>query len=157
MGHFRKKRKTEKMKQTSLLIGLTILFLTACGQGKINTPINAMDKFEKFKTKEKFVQDNSILYPGIADPAMRPILTVKINLVADDFKALAEKGKATDKEYQAKIKIGLQRFNDVYIKLDTEDRERVCLYFEELMDIVGLESSNGQLNEFVYGFDPTRK
>ncbi len=27
---------------------------------------------------------------------MRPVLTAKINLVADDFKALAETGKATD-------------------------------------------------------------
>ena len=145
------------MKRANLLIGLTIFVMTACGQGKIKTPIDAMDKFEKFKTKEKFLQDNSIFYPGIADPAMRPILSAKINLAADDFKALAETGKATDKEYQEKIKIGLQRFYDVYINLDTEDRERVCLYFEEIMDIVGLESSNGQLNKFVYGFDPTKK
>lgn len=145
------------MKRTNLLIGLTILLLTACGQGKIKTPINAMDKFEKFKTKEKFIQDNSILYPGIADPTMRPTLSTKINLAADDFKTLAESGKATDKEYQEKIKVGLLRFSDVYENLDTEDRERICSYFEELMDIVGLESSNGQLNEFVYGFDPTQK
>ena len=145
------------MKLTNLFLGLTILLLTACGQGKIMTPINAMDKFEQFKAKEKFVQDNSIFYPGIADENLKPILTEKINQSADDFKALAEKGQSTDKEYQEKIKVGLLRFSDVYENLDTEDRERVCHYFEELMDIVGLESSNGQLNEFVYGFDPTRK
>jgi hypothetical protein len=40
--------------------------------------------------------------------------------------------------------------------LDTEDKERVCTYFEELMDIVELDSSNGQLNEFLYGFDPNQ-
>ena len=145
------------MKRTSILIGLTILLLTACGQVKTKTPINSMDKFEEFKSKEKFVEDTTIFYPGIADPSMRPILTAKINLVADDFKALAQTGNATDMEYQEKIKIGLQRFYDVYINLDTEDRERVCHYFEELMDIVGLESSNGLLNEFNYGFDPTKK
>ena len=55
---------------------------------------------------------------------------------------------------QEKIKIGLSRFAEVYMELDTEDRERVCTYFEELMDIVGLESSSGQLNKFMYGFDP---
>jgi hypothetical protein len=59
--------------------------------------------------------------------------------------------------YQDKIKIGLKRFGDIYINLDTEDRERVCHYFEELMDIVGLESSDGHLNNFMYGFDPTTK
>ena len=45
---------------------------------------------------------------------------------------------ATAKDYQKKIEIGLKRFSDIYYNLDTEDRERVCLYFEELMDIVGL-------------------
>jgi hypothetical protein len=37
---------------------------------------------------------------------------------------------------------------------DSEDRERILLYFQEIMDIVELQSSNGQLNDFYYGFDP---
>ena len=78
-------------------------------------------------------------------------------MAADDFRKIAESGKTTDKNYQDKIKIGLERFNDVYLILDTEDRERVCHYFEELMDIVGLQSSDGLLNNFMYGFDPTTK
>jgi len=133
------------------------LFLTYCGQGKIITQINPMDKFEKFKNKEKFIKDSTISYPGIADPALRPMLTKKINLLADDFKKIAESGNATDKDYHDKIEIGLKRFSDVYFNLDTEDRERVCHYFEEIMDIVGLESSGGHLNMFMYGFDPTQK
>ena len=43
------------------------------------------------------------------------------------------------------------------MELDTEDREKICNYIEELMDIVHLESSNGQLNKFMYGFDPKSK
>ena len=146
------------MKQLiKLFLGLTIPFFTICGQGQIKTSSDAMNKFEEFIKKEKFVEDNSIFYPGIADPALRPILTEKINLAAEDFKKLAENGAATDKEYQDKIKIGLQRFSDNSISLDTEDMERVCSYFEELMDIVDLESSDGLLNNFMYGFDPTEK
>jgi hypothetical protein len=116
-----------------------------------------MSEFEDFKKKEKFVKENKPFYPGIADAEMRPILTEKINLAADDFKNLVKKENATDQEYQDKIKIGLERFSDDYINLDTEDRERVCLYLEELMDIVGLESSGGHLNDFMYGFDLTAK
>ena len=116
-----------------------------------------MDKFEEFKNKEKFTLDTTIHYPGIADPALRPTLTEKINLAADDFQKMVKSGNATDKNYQDKIEIGLKRFSDIYINLDTEDRERVCNYFEELMDIVGLESSGGHLNDFMYGFDPTKK
>ena len=133
-----------------------ILSLVSCGQKQIKTPINSMDLIEAFKKKEKFVQDTAIFYPGISDSTLRPILTEKINLAADDFKKIAVSGKASDKVYQDKIQEGLDRFSDVYSDLDTEDRERVCHYFEELMDIVGLESSGGHLNEFMYGFNPSK-
>jgi len=146
------------MKQlTNIIIGLTFLLFTACGQGQIKTPENAMTKFEEFKNKEKFLKDDKIFYPGISDPNLKPVLTEKINLAADDFKKLADKGIVADNEYQNAIKIGLDRFTDLSLQLDTEDRERVCSYFEELMDIVGLESSGGHLNNFMYGFDPTQK
>jgi hypothetical protein len=141
----------------NIFSGLTLLLFIACGQGQIKTPENAMTKFEEFKSKEKFVQDNKLFYPGIGDSTLKPMLTEKINLAADDFKILADNGTATDTDYQIAIKKGLDRFADIYIKLDTEDRERVCHYFEELMDIVGLESSGGHLNDFMYGFDPTQK
>ncbi len=137
-----------------ILIGLT---LTACGQSQMKTPINAMEQFDQFKTKNKFVEDMSTFYPGIADPELKPILTEKINLAADDFKAVAQSNDPTAEKYQEKIGVGLNRFSELYIQLDTEDRERICSYFEELMDIVGLESSAGQLNNFMYGFDPNTK
>lgn len=137
-------------------IKILILFFTlsACGQKatEMKTPEDANEKFTEFIAKKKFFPEN--LYPGIRDEKMRPIYTEKINQVASDFKNVAESENPTDKKYQDKIKIGLSRFEDVYLKLETEDRERVCTYIEELMDIVGLESSNGQLNKFMYGFDP---
>ena len=85
-----------------------------------------MDKFEGIKGKEKFIEDSELFYPGIGDPALKPILTQKINMAADDFKEVAQSENPTDRKYQEKIGIGLQRFSDVYIDLDTEDRERVC-------------------------------
>ncbi len=139
---------------TIILFGLTLFLFTSCGQGQIKTPENALAKFEEFKSKEKFLQDDKLFYPGISDTKLKPILTEKINLAADDFKKLSEKRTATDKEYQDAIKNGLDRFAEIYLQIDTEDRERVCSYFEELMDIVRLESSDGHLNNFMYGFDP---
>jgi hypothetical protein len=137
-------------------IFLLLLTLSACGQNttEMKTPQNTEDKFAKFIAKKKFVEEN--YYPGIADEKMRPLFTEKINQVANDFKIVSESEKPTDLKYQDKIKIGLLRFSDVYMDLDTEDRERVCSYFEELMDIVELESSDGQLNKFMYGFDPNK-
>ncbi len=137
----------------NFIIGLTLFLFTSCGQGQTKTPERTMTKFEAFINKEKFLQDDTQFYPGLSDPSLRPVLTEKINLVADDFKKLAEKGAATDEAYQNAIQIGLDRFADLYLQLDTEDRERVCSYMEELMDIVGLESSGGHLNNFMFGFD----
>jgi hypothetical protein len=129
---------------------LLLLLFSSCGQGQIKTPVDAMNKFENFKNKEKFIADKTILYPGIGDEKLKPILTEKINLASDDFKKIAESNHATDEDYQNAIKKGLQRFSEIYLDIDTENRERICGYFEELMDIVGLESSDGQLNDFMY-------
>ncbi len=116
-----------------------------------------MDNFDKFKSKEKFVRDTESHYAGVKDTTMRRILSEKINLAVDDFKEIVKLGNATDKDFQDKIKVGLERFRDIKLDLDTEDREKICLYFEDLMDIVGLQSSGGHLNMFMYGFDPTFK
>lgn len=136
-------------------IKILVLFLTLSAYGQnvteMKAPENTIEKFAEFIAKKKFVAEN--YYPGIADEKMRPILTAKINQIASDFISVVESKNPTDKKYQEKIGIGLSQFKDVYLELDTEDRERVCSYIEELMDIVGLESSDGQLNKFMYGFD----
>ena len=130
------------------------LFISTSGQAQIKTPENTMDQFVRFKKKEKFLPEQS--YPGIADSTIKSILTENVNKAANDFLTLAKTERATEKDYQDKTRVALNRFAGIYIKIDTEDRERICLYFEELMDIVGIESSGGALNIFMYGFDPTK-
>ena len=146
------------MKLTVIIICLTGLFtFVACGQNRIKPSTIPMDKFKQFKARQKFTPDSSGLYTGLGDKSLLPILNEKMNLLADDFAGLANKQTATPKDYQQRIKIGLNRFSSVYNRLGTEDRERLCNYVEELMDIVGLDSSDGLLNNFMYGFDPTSK
>ena len=108
-------------------------------------------KFEAFKEKEKFLEDLNLFYPGLANKKMRVMLSEKINQLADDFRGVAEKKEATDDKYRDQIKRGLGRFSTIYDGLDSEELERICHYVEELMDIVGLESSEGLLNKFRYG------
>ncbi len=139
------------------LATILLRFSNACGQAQIKTPTTAMNKLEEFKAKAKFTEDNTIPYPGLSDKNLLPTVNEKINLIAEDFKTVAAKETATEKDYQDKIEIGLRRFSDVYLQLDTGDRERICTYVEELMDIVGLKSSDGYLNNFMYDFDPMKK
>ena len=110
---------------------------------------NIMDKFDAFIQKEKFVEDMTLFYPGISNPASRPLLTIKINQAAEDFKNVSLSANPNKQAYLEKIKIGLHRFKDTDVMYDTEDKERVCHYFEELMDIVGLDSSKGILNDSI--------
>ena len=130
---------------------MLILALTGCASKPMKTDPNMISKLEAFKKKEKFYEDHGTFYPGIANSSLRPLYTQRINQAADDFKEVVLSGNATDAKYRQKIKIGLARFEDL---IDSEDQDRVCHYFEELMDIVGLESSGGLLNEFRYGFNP---
>ena len=39
--------------------------------------------------------------------------------------------------------------------LASEDKDRALEYVEQVMDAVGLDSSDGLLNRWRYGFDPT--
>lgn len=121
----------------------------------MTTPDNASVKFVDFKEKKKFVEEPyPNFYPGIMDESLRSLYTGKIDQVADDFQEVANGPDPTEEKYHAAIDKGLVRFNDVYLNLDTEDSDRVCMYFEELMDIVGLENSGGRLNKWRYWFDP---
>ncbi|HNR56154.1 MAG TPA: DUF4844 domain-containing protein [Flavobacteriales bacterium] len=112
--------------------------------------------FDEFRRKDKFLPEpypNG--YPGISEERLKPILTERINQAADYFQEIASGPYPSDDKYLEALDRGLESFTEVYLELDTEDRERICTYFEELMDIVGLESSEGRLNNFMYGFDPS--
>jgi hypothetical protein len=39
---------------------------------------------------------------------------------------------------------------------DSRDCDRLLHYMEQIMDIIGIESSDGLLNEWRYGFDPSK-
>ena len=118
-------------------IKILVLFLTlsTCGQNatEMKTPENANEKFAEFIAKKKFYAENHS--PDISDEKLRPILTEKINEVAIDFKQIAESENPTDKKYQEAIRIGLLKFQEIELGYDSEDRERILLYFQEIMDI----------------------
>ncbi|QJX47612.1 DUF4844 domain-containing protein [Hymenobacter taeanensis] len=130
---------------------ISIMMLVSC-----ETQTNGQDrsatitKLEAFRKKKKFVDDT---HPRLSHATLRPALNRKLNRVANDFERLVQQPTVTPQEYQAAIATGLRQFDDLYLDLDTEDREWICLYFEELMDIVGLESSGGHLNKFMYGLN----
>ncbi len=143
----------------SIQILVWILLLTSCDtlfDKKIEATNQMVTELEHFKVKPKFEEDSvNLVYPGLSKENLKPTVTALINKAADDFIEVAQSKDASENKYQDKIEKGLSRFTPLYLELDTEDRERVCHYYEELMDIVGLESSGGHLNNWMYDFDPT--
>lgn len=137
---------------SSILILISILGVQCQSERKMTTPENAEEQFQIFLNKEKFVKEDN--WPGISDQTLKPILSEKINEVALEFQKLALSKNPTYEGYQKAIKEGLKKFPENDLGYDSEDRERILLYFQEIMDIVKLESSDGQLNDFYYGFNP---
>lgn len=134
-----------------LYLVLLLIGIIGCAPKKMEKSNTMIESLKTFISKEKFVSGNS--FPGLSHPELKSCLSDKINRAAEDFISVAS-ANPTDELYQNKIRIGLNRFSPEYLNLDTEDRERICRYFEEMMDIIGLESSDGHLNDFMYSFNP---
>jgi hypothetical protein len=109
-------------------------------------PATAVQQLHAFKSGLKFYPTE--MYTGAWPEEVRPVLESILNKSADDFLAIAQ-ANPTQEQYLQALAAGLAQIDSD--ELDTEDRERVAGQYERLLDIVGVESSEGQLNRFVYG------
>ncbi len=97
---------------------------------------------------DKFAQ--TLDYPGIGNEELRKPMNEILNILAGTFQKIAHQ-QPDEKLYQTTIKQMLDNLDTVY--LDSEDQDQFCASIETLMDIVGLESSGGILNQWRYGFN----
>ena len=98
---------------------------------------------------ERKFQEDLPFYPGAIDEPSRLRLQAGIDDLATRLLPLAD--RPLDK---AAV---LDEFRQTMGEIDrgeSEDVERCAGYMEALMDIFGIESSDGLLNDWVYGFDP---
>jgi hypothetical protein len=96
-----------------------------------------------------FVPETALLYSGAPSESVRAECEARVNDLID--RLLGELGPEPRKEVAlAEFRNALSHFETS----DSEERERVCSYIEQIMDILGIESSDGLLNTWRYGFDP---
>lgn len=112
----------------------------------------AIENLQRLRSISKFEADESRFYPGLENKSIKEKITDLVNRGIDEFISVAQ-NNGSEKDFQQVISKGLSYFETLDYSLDTEDRERVCGYFEEMMDAIGLESSGGALNRWMYGFD----
>lgn len=110
-------------------------------------PADATTRLDSLLAAPKFAPDG-MLYTGVADLGSRRAAESIVNDAIAEVRELLR--APTDNAVVLKVfQAALQRL----VLSDTEDRERAAHHFEEIMDCIDLESSQGLLNEFVYGFD----
>ncbi|MDC4602122.1 Uncharacterised protein [Acinetobacter baumannii] len=145
------------MKKLLVLVMAVLSSQAGCAQQTENkTEMNiqnsnsiVIQQLEKFKTQDHFAGDGQ-LYTGVQEPALAISLNRKVADTAQAFIALyQQKNEPTKAELLQVLANGISQIDPD--KLDTEDREQVATTFESFLDIVGLESSEGILNKWVYG------
>ncbi len=113
---------------------------------------DAIHQLQTLAKKDNFAP-NGALYTGVRDPSLRANLNSRFGLSITQF-ITAVKRKATKSEYLALLASEIRKFKRA--ELETEDAEQVGTNFEHIMDCIGLDSSEGILNNWMYGFDPTK-
>jgi hypothetical protein len=119
----------------------------------MNVNPNAVSLLNDFIQQDKFVGDPDGQFNGLGDPELKPLFNALINQVAADFITTVN-NEPTEAKFHNNIATGTARFDAEIGYIDTEDQEMVCSYFEAIMDCVNLESSNGLLTTWLYGFNP---
>jgi len=106
-------------------------------------------RLSDLRQSEKFAEDLAGLYPGAATPELGKEFEERANLLISQVSELAS--NSTKDDVFTLFSATLRKFDHA----DTEDRERICGVCEDIMDAVGIDSSEGLLNKWLYGFDPT--
>ena len=104
---------------------------------------------ETFVAKKKFSAEK--LYSGVRGEPERLRFEGAINDLAGRLSPLV-----TNPKPKKDLLNEFKAFLPLIETADTEDRERALTYLEELMDIFGVESSDGLLNQSLYGFNPVQ-
>ncbi|MBN2435515.1 MAG: DUF4844 domain-containing protein [Spirochaetes bacterium] len=136
------------MKAKSVFILFSVFLFAACFRREqvLEIDVNTVKDLKAFRNTEKFNPDNDTLYPGAPSEIIRFKLESKVNITVDRIIIGLEKNP-TKSFVLNELKLLLSGFSEY----DSEERDQVCFYCEYIMDILGIESSDGILNRWRYG------
>lgn len=120
----------------------------------LNIKSDAIIKLKELLQKEKFGPEEKsdqlpLGYVGFLPEENRSLANKTLNQsIVRLISILKQNNKVTSRIVLDEFEIGLNSFEE--LAFDTEDRERVCWYYEDMMDIIGLESTHELLNNWMY-------
>jgi hypothetical protein len=113
----------------------------------MSTEPKRVEALSKFLARKKFVPEG--LYPGATNEQDR----VRYELLVNDL-ALRLLNLPPPKQAKPQVLSEFKATMSAFEIVDSEERDRFLDYLEELMVIFSIESSDGFLNNWRYGFDP---
>lgn len=112
----------------------------------------ALKALQSLRAEKKFQEDEEDMYPGAPDEETRLRCEGAINQMIDALIQGLPKQSTT-----AFVLSEFEKHLNLLSDEDTEEREMACVYCERIMNILDIESSEGLLNTWLYGFDPMQK
>ena len=108
------------------------------------------EALRELKSQKKFIANLALFYPGAPDESIR---IEAENVINSALVKLIESppDSLTENEFWLTLKVAAKQL----AKMDSEEMDRGLSYMEEIMDIYKIESSEGRLNEWRYGFEPS--
>ena len=113
---------------------------------QIHVTEEMLAKLAELGAQPKYVAEPGTIYNGLRPEPDRLKAEAQLNSLIQRL--------GDGLELQPSKKFVLEGFTITlaeFAATDTEDRERLCRYLEEIMDILGIESSDGLLNRWLYG------
>jgi hypothetical protein len=111
---------------------------------KINN--EALTRLLVLKNADKFNEDDEFIYPGAMNEEIKDEMILILNNSIDKIITILKDEPNIDNILE-QFKTDLNIFSN--LGLDTEDRERVCGYYDEIREIIGFESTNNILNDWL--------
>ncbi len=108
------------------------------------------DALRRLLAVPKFQPDRSVLYSRAPSEDTRVECQEHINGLLGRLLNLPGESMSVDVVFR-ELKRTLRHL-DTY---DSGERDRICHYLEQIMDILGIQGSGGLLNTWRYGFDPS--
>ncbi|RYV01231.1 DUF4844 domain-containing protein [Shewanella sp. OPT22] len=129
---------------------LLLMLIAGCSESQNNLLPNdskVIGSLKELKVEKKYLEDISLFYPGAPTEEARLKAELVTNLMLSALISKTE-NEITENEFWLILEACAY-----YMKsMDSEELERSLLYMEQIMDIYGIESSDGRLNYWRYGF-----
>ena len=113
----------------------------------LDLPHGALQRLVELRATPKFEAEEAFGYVGFLPLDGRPAAEAELDLLIDRIIAGIEANPT-----KGFVLSEFRRTFVHFVESDTEDRERLMRYFEQIMNLVGMDTSDGALNRMLYEF-----